>query len=249
MKTKPRAPAVVHQWRRFLAVSCSHGDLADNTALGAVLDFKRLWKPDTTVHLGDAFDTAAFRSGAKGSSDEAAEVLPDFDAGFDFLKRLQPTHFLCGNHEDRLWSLRSHFNAQVATLAQLLVERIETRLALLKCSITPYDFKAHIRLGNFAFTHGTVYGENASRDMAEMWGNVIHGHTHRAAIGYGRRVDNPVGICTGHLLDVAKATYSKNRRSSLSWSQGFCYGEYSDHRTVAWLHSQPQGEIEWRLPL
>jgi predicted phosphodiesterase len=244
-----RSPAVVKKWRRFLVVSCSHGDLADPVALAAVLRFKKSWGPDTTLHLGDAFDTRAFRTGAKGGSDEAASIFPDLDAGFAFLESLRPAWFICGNHEDRLWSLREHYNAQISALSTVLVERIESRCAEIGAKVIPYGFKANMRLGNFTILHGTVFGENASRDHAEMWGNCIHGHTHRAGIGYGRRADNPVGICTGHLLDVSRASYAKSRRSTMSWSQGFVWGEYSDTRTVCWLHSQPQGETEWRLPV
>ena len=47
-----------------MAVSCSHGHLADAKATKAALEFKKRFKPDTTLHLGDAIDLAALRTGA-----------------------------------------------------------------------------------------------------------------------------------------------------------------------------------------
>lgn len=251
MKLTRRPPAILKQEWKFLSVSCNHGDLVDPVAVEAVLEFKSRWKPDAVVCLGDCFDTRCFRTGAKGGKDEAAKVGPDLNSGIEFLKKLRPTHFLCGNHEDRLWGLRDHYNAQISALATMLVERIETQLAVIGCKVVvPYDYKAHIMLGNMVFTHGTLFGTNASRDTAETWGKpVCHGHTHRAAIGYGRMYDNPMGICTGHLMDIKKATYAKNAKSTMGWSQGFAWGVYNDTRTVAWLHSQPQNETKWVLPL
>ena len=52
------------KWKKFMAVSCSHGHLADAKATKAALEFKKRFKPDTTLHLGDAIDLAALRAGA-----------------------------------------------------------------------------------------------------------------------------------------------------------------------------------------
>ena len=46
--------------KRFVAVSCSHGYLADRKAQDAVIAFCRDFKPHTTIHLGDFTDTTAF---------------------------------------------------------------------------------------------------------------------------------------------------------------------------------------------
>ena len=84
---------------------------------------------------------------------------------------------------------------------------------------------------------------------AEVWGNVIHAHNHRASMQTGRRTDNPTGVSVGALMDVRKAGYAKNRKSTYAWSAGFAFGEYTDSQTVVWLHQQPQDATEWRLPL
>ena len=84
-------------WKKWMAVGCSHGDQIDPEARKAVLTFRDRWKPDTTFHLGDFLDLAAFRAGAvndPNSSDRAASVSDDLSAGIDFLHELRPQHIL-----------------------------------------------------------------------------------------------------------------------------------------------------------
>jgi hypothetical protein len=240
---------VTRRWRRLLAVGCSHGNLASRDAIDAVLRFRRDWKPDTTIHLGDFLDTAAFRSGAKGSKDESEPIAPDVDAGLQFLKDLSPTHVFCGNHEARLWSLAEHHNAIVAECAAHIVQSINTTAAGIGAKLITYKgVWSGLDIGGFRYCHGTVYNENACRDMAEMYGNVVFAHTHRAGVAKGRRSDNPTGYCVGTLTSVPNMDYASTRRATLSWSAGFVWGEYTDTQSVLWLHEQPTSVPVWRLP-
>lgn len=240
---------ITKRWRRFMAVGCSHGNLADKAALAAVLKFKAAWKPDTTAHLGDAFDLTAFRSGAKGTSDETERPKPDVDSGMDFIERLRPQLWLMGNHEDRVYRLRHHYNAIVSELATNICEDIETTAKAIKCEIVPWSFKQSRKVGNYSLLHGWFFNENCCRDHAEAFGNCVFAHAHRAGIGKGRRSDNPTGICVGTLANIPNMDYAKARRSTLSWSAGIVWGEYTDSSAVMWLHEQPQGQPEWRLPI
>lgn len=243
-------PTITRKWKRLLAVGCSHGGLIDPNAEAAVLRFREAWKPDTCVHLGDFVDTAAFRSGAKGTSDESEPISPDFQAGLDFLKDLRPTMVFNGNHEIRLWKLRSHHNAIISELSSHLIERIQTRVALCKAEyVEDWSIRAYRTIGGYKLMHGYLYSENACRDHAEAHGNVIFAHTHRAGMAKGRRDDNPTGYCVGTLSDIPNMDYASARRSTLSWCPGFVWGEYCDDHAALWLHTQPQGQKEWRLPI
>lgn len=222
--------------------------MADPKAVAAVLKFRDAFKPDFVAHLGDALDTTAFRAGAKGTKDEAEPIDPDVASGLDFLEKLRPDVYLLGNHEDRLSTLSNHPNAIIACCASKILHEIKQRCAKWKCRIIDYDFRSHYMLGNYKLIHGTIYTENAARDHAELHGNVIHAHSHRAQMATGRRADGPVGVAVGCLMDPAKAGYAKSRKSTYAWSQGFAWGEYTDSRAVVWLHVQPQGLSEWRLP-
>jgi hypothetical protein len=246
---KPKtAPAVVRSWKRLLAVGCSHGCYADEIAIAAVLKFRDAFKPEHTIHLGDFIDATAFRSGARGTNDESSPVAPDLDSGLDFLDQLRPSLVLCGNHEARLWHLTNHPNAIVAECAIDIVRRIESRIRKLRADLVEYHgVWAGRRIGGHFFTHGSIHSENATRDMAEMHGKVVHAHTHRCAVAKGRRDDNPTGYCVGTLTAASNMDYAATRRATLAWSQGFVWGEVCGNEAVLWLHEQPRG-TEWRLP-
>ena len=120
--------AINKQWKKWMAVSCSHGDHIDPEARDAVLRFKEQFRPHTIVHLGDFIDAAAARSGAMNdpnASDRAASVAEDLSAGVDFLQELRPNHILYGNHEDRLFRLANSPNALAAHAATLVIQEIE----------------------------------------------------------------------------------------------------------------------------
>lgn len=251
-KTNGRAPSFTHRWRRFLGVGCSHGIMADAKATAATLRFKAAWQPDYTFHLGDAMDTAAYRSGASGSKDQGADSQTDMRSGLDYVRALEPQTWFMGNHEDRLFSLARHWNAVVKDAATSLVKMIEDAATELSCAVVPYrgcHNDGFRMLGDYKLTHGYLYNENACRDMAEAHGNVIFAHTHRAGVAVGRRGEEARGICVGTLSDIPAMDYAKCRRATLSWSQGFVWGEYTDKRCVPQLFIQPKGMSEWRLPL
>ena len=242
---------VVRKWKRIMAVGCSHGAYADPVALKAVLKFreKSNFDPHTVVHLGDFTDLSCFMSSAKGSSSESEEIQPDVDGGLTFLEALRPTLVLCGNHEDRLWRLQHSSQAIVAHAARDVIEQINSTCKELGAELLPYTGIEQGRtIGGHFYTHGTVYGENCTRDMAEMYGNVVHAHTHRCAVAKGRRSDKPTGYCVGTLTRRGAFEYSKTRRSTMAWSQGLIFGEYCDNQSQLYLHEQPSGLAEWRLP-
>jgi hypothetical protein len=238
--------------KRILAVGCSHGEFANRDALAAVLLFREQFKPDTTIHLGDAYDTKAFRTGARpnsGDSDEAHPIEGDIAAGVHFLENLRPTVFCMGNHEQRLINLSKHHNTIIRAAANGVLKEILEPVK--EAIIIPYTVLkvGWYRLGNFRFGHGHLYGENYLRDTAERWGNTVVAHAHRAGMSKGRRLDNPTAFGVGTLADIDSLEYAHGRASTLSWSHGFVFGEYDDHTCHLWLHEWPCGETRWDIPI
>ena len=119
-------------WRKWIAVSCNHGPMADPVALQAVLSFKKTFKPHVTLHLGDFCDFAALRSGAKGSKDEGVSIQDDIHAGTSFLEALEPNVIFDGNHETRIYKLLDHPNATVSYAASQLVGELNDLATKLK---------------------------------------------------------------------------------------------------------------------
>ena len=240
----------IKKWKKWMAVGCSHGDQLDPSAHKAVLTFKERWKPDTTFHLGDFLDLAAFRAGAvndPNSSDRAASVSDDLSAGIDFLEELRPQHILFGNHEARLYKLAASPNALAAHASTLTIQAIEQTAKKLKARLYPYHIRSYAELGGTKFLHGYMFNVQAIRDHAETYGNCIIAHLHRVGSERARTLDGATGHCTG-MLARFDMEYASARRATLAWSQGFAYGHYTDNSLTVNLCERKSGH-PWLLPL
>jgi hypothetical protein len=234
-----------------MALGCTHGSLIDRDAFAAVMGFASRYKPETKIHLGDVCDYAAFRSGAKGTKDEAVELGPDLDAGIQVIKEYAPTHVLIGNHDERVWKLAGHHNAIIAMAAGAVRTAFLSACDEAGARVTDhYDInRSWITLGDTKFLHGFMFNEMAIRDHAEHFGKCVIAHLHKAGIASARRSDHAVGYCVGTLANVAAMDYAKARRSTAAWSHGFVWGEYNDTECIVNLCQAPQGQAgSWRMP-
>ena len=245
---------ITRNWKRFLAVGCSHGHHADQQLLKRVLAFKSRWKPHTTIHLGDAIDLACLRMGATGA-DEAADPEGDLQDGLAFLHQLQPQKYFLGNHEARLNVLMESPKAIVAALAARVMGQITDQAKRMRCEVIDYNFQNGWRqLGDCLFGHGYMCNEQATRDHAESvcgpggTTKVVIAHLHRVMQAEGRNRAHPTGYCVGWLGDKDAMGYAANRRATTSWSRGFAWGEYCDTETVVWLAKETQAN-DFRLPI
>jgi len=251
MKKANESAAIVSSWQKIMAVGCSHGEYLHPQASNLVARFFDRWKPKIRIHLGDAFDFQAFRTGAKGTSDEAHPVEADLDHGRRFLKLFSPTVVCDGNHENRIVTLARHYNTMTATAARSVLDSVRKAQRADKVPLIPYTVHAEgwYQLGDFKFGHGHLFSENFIRDSAERWGNCVVAHAHRGGMAKGRRSDCPTAFCVGTLCDPEKMTYASGRAGTLAWSHGIVWGE-TDHKTTRlFLAEWPQGESEWRLPV
>jgi hypothetical protein len=240
------------KWRKFIAVGCVHGELACKEAQRAVLQFAERWKPETRIDLGDVMDFAAFRGGAKGTSDESRNVAVDFSAGADWLTRFRPTHRCFGNHDDRIAKLTASPNAIVAHCAGKVLEDLRRIDEQNKTIVRQYEPDQYFEFGDTKFLHGFYFNEQAIRDHAEAYGRVVIAHLHTPGEAWGRRLDHPTGWCVGTLGEVRRFDYAKTRRATLRWGHGLVFGEYSDKHCAVFLARQEcnGGAAEdWRLPL
>lgn len=243
-------PSVTRRWKKWLAVGCSHGHLIKDSAASAVLEFRKSFRPDTTLHLGDFIDLAAFRNGGEvGGADSASSISDDLRAGIRFLEELEPDEIFIGNHEDRLYELAKSPRAIVSHCAGSIIGEIRDTARKLKAKIHPYDIeRGWLRLGDTLFGHGYMFGEQGIRDHAESIGRCVIAHLHRVGEAPGRRSDRAVAYCVGMLADASLMGYAKTRRAKLAWNNGFGWGYYCDDFCAVHLESAlPDGT--WRLPL
>jgi predicted phosphodiesterase len=229
---------ILSNWKRYVAVTCSHGKFISWPVANAAIKFATDYGAETRVHLGDWTDQTALRSGAKGTPDEAAAIPADLQASIDFMEAYRPTHLLNGNHDRRAYRLMNHPNSMVSFCSRKIIEEMRTLAERLSCQwVEHYSVhKSWIELGGTKFLHGWMYNEMAIRDHAETFGNCVMGHLHTRGSAIGRTPSAPVCHCAGLLADIDQLSdaYAGERKATLRWSNGLCFGEYSDKSCVTW---------------
>lgn len=243
-------PSITRKWTRFLAVGCTHGELIDPVYEQAIFEFKKRFKPTRIFHLGDWCDTAALRAGSKGTDDESRPISPDIERGLQFLEQLGVTDCSMGNHDERPWRFLKSPSSREKELGQMFVKKIDQEMKRLGINwVSSWSIRHWIWAYGFKWMHGYILTENSARDHAEAHGNVVFAHTHTTMLQKGRRDDNPTGICVGTGTRMAEMDYAKTRRKTLSWSQGFAYGEGCGNE-MGWIQLHENGQKkEWRLPV
>jgi hypothetical protein len=241
------------QWRKFVAVGCYHSTFACKMASDAVIGFVDRYKPDTRIDLGDVHDFTAFRGGAKGTKDEAADITSDYKAGHEWLKRYRPTHRCHGNHDHRIYKLIGHQNAIISHAAGSVAESIREVDEENGTIVKPYKRRGvWFKFGDTLFGHGFMYNQMAIRDHAEHFGKSVIAHLHTPGMMHGRRLDNPVCWCVGTLARTDLLEYADTHRQTDCWAHAIAFGEYSPKYCEVILIEQlcgHGGAEAWRLPL
>ena len=234
--------------KRVLACSCSHGSFVNHAVTDELLAFKRDFAPHFTMHLGDFFDTTAFM-GRAGRHEQGQSVLVDCAEGLAFIKALEPTHVFVGNHDYRLWKeLRSNNGKDVAA-ATLVMDRLKASVAIAGAELVPYsgamDASGWRRIGNVVFGHGVMYNEGCARDHAEAFGmTTVFGHTHKLIRQPGRTMRRTEGLSVGCLCDKSAMDYASGRRATMSWDNGWLYGEIGEDDECLMLYRARTGKRE-----
>lgn len=235
---------IIKRYKRVMAIGCTHGELANKEILKQVLTFRKKFNPDIRFDLGDIVDTAAFRSGARGTPDESQSPEPDEFSALRWMDQYEPTHIAWGNHDARLLDLQSSPNAIVAYAAGKLWTSLTDKARKLKAKTKDYDYEhGWFELGGAFWGHGYWFPESAVRDHAEyLGGPVVMAHLHRTIQENGRTRRDTPSFCVGTLADVDSMKYSRRRRATSRWRHGVVFGEVSDRSSHLWLASCGKGE-------
>lgn len=191
-----------------------HDPLVDTICL----EFLRDFKPGIRIAGGDWMTCEQV---SKFPHDEGTETIlkEDFRATRQALRRFGITHYLEGNHEERLRrvdvkpSLRSMFN---------LVSNLQLREMGIK--FFPYHpLKGVCKIGHLKVLHGFYVNQYMARKHAEIYGTCVFGHSHRFQTFQPRAAfDKRVGFAIGMTGDL-EPTYTKDR-APMGWAQGFAFG-------------------------
>lgn len=219
--------------KKFMVVSCSHGHLIDEEASAKALRFKKKFKPDLSIHLGDFIDASAFMGRGSGTDTPADDIWRDLRRGLEFVERYEPTTLFCGNHEARLWGLLDCNNELKRDCAKNNIEKIQQFSKKMGAELVEYgsmsDPESYRLMGALALGHGWSFGMNAEREHAAITGRpTIIGHVHRMQSQPAYAFGGPEGISVGCLCDISKMKYASMRKATSGWVNGWVYGEVSE---------------------
>ena len=246
-------------WKKFVAIGDSHGDLVCDKTLKTALTFIKDYKPDLLVHLGDAFDFRALRSGIRASDGEAYEdFVHDTMCGYETLEQLWEAGgscekvYLLGNHENRLVHTSvSHPNGIIRSAALDGFEKLKDFTKKHKALMLPYHHdKGVYRKDGVSFVHGyTANNSSVSQHAAhygEAGGAVVMGHLHRLEHASAPKQGGVEGFSAGCLADFSTMHYAQHRLATSRWCNGWVFGVISKGGHKIW-EAKKTG-AKWLLP-
>lgn len=215
----------------WIAAPDSHGDMIDEETRAAFMRHCRDIRPTYRIHLGDCFDFRPLRG--KASDQESRERMgADIKAGIAFLKEYRPTHWLLGNHDDRIYKAAKSDDGTTAEMAESVIGEIEA--AVPNTQVLPYDSRLGVLTlhGGISFVHGYTTGESAAKEAAITYGTVVMGHVHTFQQASVKSLLPRTGYSIGCLcrtdMEYNKTTTAKLRQAN-GWAWGLVYpnGEHT----------------------
>lgn len=224
------------EWKRFVAGFDIHGAEQDVSVNKAFFQFVENWKPHYRICGGDVFDFRQLRKKAD-AYEKRDSMAKDVAMGQQWLQDFRPTHFLRGNHDERLWDLAEQSEGIVADYAKLGVQRLEKLVASLRTQMFPYNKRTGVlKLGSLKFIHGYLTGITAARRTAMIYGSVVMGHGHSIQSATIEGTEPRAGFMAGCLCKT-ELGYNRAQAGTLSWESGFCFGVINE-RTGSYQYWQ-----------
>jgi hypothetical protein len=207
--------------QKFVACFDNHGAECDNAAVKAFHEFCKWWKPEVRIHGGDCFDFARLRRNAK-EEERRAPLKDDLEAGLSFLEQYKPTHFLRGNHDERMWDAHKSDDGTLSDFASFAITDIEDLLG--KAVVMPYQKRTGVlRLGHLKVLHGYYSGVTSARQHAFTYGACLFGHVHRIDIAPVPGLERRIARACGCLCKLDQ-DYNRSQAQTLAQAHGWVYG-------------------------
>lgn len=205
---------------KVLVLSDVHVPFHDENALRIAYEFKKDFKPDVVIALGDWLDAEAASTFAKDPSD--ADFYEEIEICNTLLDEFQPDYFFEGNHEQRLR------RPNIAPEFRRLLDPRKL-LYLNKRGIKWVPYSSHpkrlFKIGKMTFIHGFSAAQNAAKNEALRFGCVVHGHTHRIATVQVPHADHKsTAFNIGCLCDLNPGYM--DTKAPHGWAHGFGYGYF-----------------------
>lgn len=213
--------------KRILVIPDLQVPFHDEHVVKNVISFAKKFKAHQTVTLGDEMDMQELGRWSEGKADWFAQTLDaNRNLTVDILWELGVTDMIRSNHTDRLYN---QISSKIPALGSLPELRFERFLKMDELGIKFHRDEMNIA-PNWIAVHGDHTPIKPQGGLSALEGarrrgkNVISGHTHRAGRSAfteasGGRVGRILqGVESGHLMNVAKASYT---HGVMNWQQAF----------------------------
>lgn len=193
-----------------------HSPEAWRVALRVVEDLE----PDVVALMGDMIDFYQVSRFQKLPSRQF-QLQDDIDIAYDLMGQVRAAaprariFFTEGNHEDRLQRYLLTRAPELYCLRSMTVPQ------LLRLSDFNISYENKVNIDGVMFTHGHIvrkYSGYTAKAMAEEYGTVIFGHTHRLGIYYKRDGRGEVTAVENGCLCELSPEYITG---VANWQQGF----------------------------
>ena len=218
--------------KTFLAFSCTHHPLQDDSAIDWMLGKIDEYKPDVVVHLGDGHEAA---SASKWPTEFDFDLKDEYAAHNQFLADIRSVSgkaelvMMEGNHDDNIRAV-GRIDKQFRPM--LTPEQWEPELKHWKVYPYVYSSRGVHSLGNVHFFHG--YECNQSSDkfqtvlLGKPYGLGVSGHTHRPKhveqVHMTQAVPLPYWFANAGCMRTMDCDYMERKRQH-QWGQAIVVGE------------------------
>ena len=216
--TRHSAPQSGEKPVRFWLGFDRHHPESDPLVDQVAKDFIRDFKPTIRVAGGDWMccdQCSTF------DNESEFELKKEFEETNKALDDFKITHYLEGNHEQRLRRVAGLVKKPLRSLCNL---EANLGLAKRKVQFLPWHTtRGILRLGHLKVLHGFYANEYVARKTAEVYGTCAFGHTHRFQVFQPKAAfDTRVGFAIG-MMGKLEQTYTGSR-PPMGWAQGFAFG-------------------------
>ncbi len=202
-----------------------HDPQVDKIALDFIADFK----PHIVVAGGD-WQTVDQVSNF--DNEDECTMAHEFAMNREAVRKFGVTHYLEGNHEERL----RRVGGLDPRLRSMLDLETNLRLKEQHIPLIPYHPRQGVlQFGHLRILHGFFANEYMAKKMASIYGTCVFGHTHRFQTFQAKSAfESHCGFAIG-MMGKLDQPYTENR-APLGWCQGFCFGYI---RRNGWFNLYP----------
>ncbi|KKL14222.1 hypothetical protein LCGC14_2517850, partial [marine sediment metagenome] len=181
------------------------------------LDFLADFKPEIRVAGGD-WQTVDQVS--KFVTESKVHLKKEFKMNREALRQFGITHYLEGNHEQRLRRIGA-LDERLRSLADLATN---LKLKKLGIPLIPYHpRKGVLTFGHLKVLHGFFTTEYVAKKTAAIYGTCVFGHVHRFQTFQSKEAyETHCGFGIG-LMGKIDQPYTDDR-APMGWTNGFCFG-------------------------